>query len=80
MKSVGDIILTKNALLTNHIVVEAEKLNKSANDSATLHEERLVLGICKPKSSSLFLDLLDSFKGILYHLKKIADASQSIHS
>ncbi len=79
-KSAGDIILTKNLLLTKHIIVESDKVNEKANDYATLHEERLVLGVCNPKSSSIFLDVLDSFKGISFHLKKIAQTTLSIHS
>jgi Na+/phosphate symporter len=75
VKSAGDIILTKNVLLTKHIVVESDNLCNKADDSATMHEERLILGICNPKSGSMFLDMLDSLKSILFHLKKIAEST-----
>lgn len=80
IKGVGDIILTKNILLSKHIVVESDKINDKASDYATLHEERLVLGICNPKTSSLFLDILDSLKGVSFHLKKIAQTILSSNS
>ncbi len=80
IKSAGDIVLTKNALLTRHLLNETKKLDEYANDCATLHEERLVLGICNPKGSSLFLDILDSIRGIAYHLGKIAETTLAMHS
>ncbi|MFC1855784.1 hypothetical protein ACFL2A_04520 [Thermodesulfobacteriota bacterium] len=72
IKSAGDVVLTKNKLLTKHIISETENINNKADDCATMHEERLILGVCNSKSGSMFLDILDSLQNIALHLKKIA--------
>jgi Na+/phosphate symporter len=73
IKSTGDIILTRNQHLKKHIIEETINLSNKADDSATLHQERLVLGVCNPKSAPMFLDILDSLKGVAYHLRNIAE-------
>ena len=39
---------------------------------ATLHEERLIEGLCLPVASSLYINMLDSIKNIAWHAKEIA--------
>lgn len=72
IKSTGDLILTNNDQLKKLIIEGADKVTEASDDCATLHEERLILGVCNPNSAPVFLDVLDSLKGVAYHLRKIA--------
>jgi Na+/phosphate symporter len=51
----------------------AAEISRSASEFATMHEERLIEGLCMPKASPLFLDILDAIKGIAWHAKEIAE-------
>ena len=42
-------------------------------DYALTHEDRLLEGLCSPKASSLYLDLLDSLRGANTHLMPLCD-------
>jgi Na+/phosphate symporter len=66
-----DTIITKNKVLSKYVKEEGERLSALANDYATFHEERLVDGLCLSKASSLYLAILDAFKGIWWHCQQI---------
>ncbi len=73
LKSTSDIILARNRIVREYIRESASEISRSANEFATMHEERLVEGLCMPKASPLFLDILDAIKGISWHAKEIAE-------
>ena len=66
--NIKDYLLTGNKVLKQHIRVEAERNTQLARDFATKHEERLIQGICQPRSSAVFLDILDGISGMFYNL------------
>ncbi|MFH1563867.1 MAG: hypothetical protein ABIF11_10705 [Nitrospirota bacterium] len=72
IECVADCILTKNKVLLKHIREEGEELNHQADEFADGHEQRLVTGVCIPKSSPIYLDILDSLKEISRHIRGIA--------
>lgn len=55
------------------ICKERNKSIKLLNKYAILHEKRITSGLCKPNSASIYMDILDSFKTIFYHIFKIAE-------
>jgi Na+/phosphate symporter len=67
-----DLIITKNDVLSKYVLDEQANLYKLANEYATIHEERLISGICSPQYSALYLHFLGSVKEILEYLKNIA--------
>ncbi len=67
----SDMLLARNTLIAGYVREAELAIIMSANDFATLHEERLIEGLCMPKGSSIYLDLLDAFKAIAWHCKEI---------
>ena len=73
LKNTSNIILARNRIIREYIKESATEISRSANDYSTMHEERLVEGLCMPKASPLFLDIMDALKGIAWHAKEIAE-------
>ncbi|MDA8088300.1 MAG: hypothetical protein M0Z75_16585 [Nitrospiraceae bacterium] len=46
--------------------------SESARKFVLRHGERIAEGICLPRASSLYMDILDSFRAIAWHSKEIA--------
>jgi hypothetical protein len=74
MANTRDMLLARNTLIADYIKESEASLARSANDFSTRHEERLIEGVCLPRASSVYLELLDAFKGIAWHSKEIAMA------
>ncbi|MCL5024716.1 MAG: hypothetical protein M1497_15380 [Nitrospirae bacterium] len=72
LRPTSDIILARNSILARYVDESEAGVMKRALEYATLHEERLVEGICAPLASSLFLNMLDEIKSIAWHAKQIA--------
>jgi Na+/phosphate symporter len=72
MANTRDTILARNTIIAGYIKESEASLSRSANDYSTRHEERLIEGLCLPRASSAYLELLDAFKGIAWHAKEIA--------
>jgi len=72
LKNTGDIILARNVIIREYVKDSATEINRSANEFATMHEERLIAGVCMSKASPLFLEIMDAIKGITWHAKEIA--------
>ncbi|MEW6489633.1 MAG: hypothetical protein AB1578_17205 [Thermodesulfobacteriota bacterium] len=68
---VRDIVVTLNPVLMKHVVACGEELGQEASRFATAHEERLVMGLCQPKHSSLYLDIVDNLRTSVWHLKEM---------
>jgi Na+/phosphate symporter len=72
LKSTSDLLSTKNSVLVQHINECEKDIVQKALEFATLHEERLVEGLCLPVSSSLYLNMLNSIRCIAWDAKEIA--------
>jgi Na+/phosphate symporter len=62
MQSYRDVLLTRDRALLLQILDKTGKIAQMSLDFAYAHESRLIEGLCSPKASSLFLDLLDAVK------------------
>lgn len=69
----NDLILTRNAVLVDHVLSEKKKYSQLARRFAQEHEERLIKGICLAQSSSLYLYMLDALEDILWHFQAMAE-------
>ena len=74
LRNVHDLILTKNLVIVNHVVLEVETYDEVAGKYAEEHQDRLIKGICLPKSSLIYLLILESLKDILWYIRTIAIA------
>lgn len=69
---VHDLMLTKNDVLVEHIVQRTSAYEEVISKYTDEHEDRLVKGICLPRSSLLYLLIVDSLKDILWYAKTMA--------
>jgi Na+/phosphate symporter len=67
-----DMALARNRVIAAYIKESEAEIVRTANDFSTLHEERLIEGLCMPKASSVYLEMLDAVKSIAWHSKEIA--------
>jgi Na+/phosphate symporter len=74
LSNTRDMLLARNTIIGNYIMESEHALTMSANDFSTQHEERLIEGVCLPKASAVYLELLGAFKAIAWHSKEIASA------
>ncbi len=69
----NDILLTRNAVLVDHILTEKKKYKQLSRQFSLEHQDRLIKGLCLPHSSSLYLAILESLEDILWHLQAIVE-------
>jgi Na+/phosphate symporter len=62
LKNLRDSLSIKNKILLKHMQKQHEHLHQMTIDFALAHEDRLIEGLCSPKASSLYVDILDSMK------------------
>ena len=72
LRPTSDIILARNIFLSMYIQESQLEVEKRASEYATLHEDRLIKGICNRAASSLYINMLDAIKKIAWHSKEIA--------
>lgn len=72
LRPASDIILARNAILGIYVQESEAGVVRRAIEYATLHEDRLIEGVCLPVASSLFINMLDAIKNIAWHAKEIA--------
>jgi Na+/phosphate symporter len=74
LSSFGDLLITRNRSLADHLLGEQKRLAQMTVDFALTHEDRLIEGLCSPKASSLYLDILDSVKSVSAHIKEMTES------
>ncbi len=80
LERLPDLILTPNKLLAQNIGEQVRSVLKIANGYSEGHEERLMQGVCTPKSSPTYLDILESLKGIIAHILEVSGKIVSLSS
>jgi Na+/phosphate symporter len=70
---VKDYCITKNPLLKAQIQTDMEKVMRMIDDFETVHQNRLITGVCMPKASYLYIDMTDSLKRMARELAAFAD-------
>jgi Na+/phosphate symporter len=80
LENLPDLILTQNKLLAQRIGEEGRSMFKIANGYSEEHEERLIQGICMPKSSPIYLGIIESLKGVIGHVLEVSERIVSISS
>lgn len=72
LKPTADIVLARNTFQSMYIEESQVGVGKMATEYATLHEERLIKGVCLPIASSLYINMLNAIKSIAWNAKEIA--------
>ncbi len=67
-----DLLVNRNPVLFRYIFRETNKYELISRRYAIEHEERLTQGICSAEASSFFIQMLDAFEDILWHLNAVA--------
>ncbi len=80
LESLPELILTQNKGLAQHIGEQVRSVMKIANAYAEEHEERLLRGICLPKSSPIYLGILESLKGVIVYTLEVGGTVTSLAS
>jgi Na+/phosphate symporter len=80
LESLPDLILTQNKQMAQHIGEQVRSVFKIANGFSEEHEERLVQGICMPKSSPTYQGVLESLKGVIAHTLEVSGKIVSLSS
>lgn len=73
LNTLSDLVLARNTYVANYIKESEREIERTATEFATLHEERLIEGLCLPKSSGVYILLLDSIKRIAWNAREIAE-------
>lgn len=68
-----DFIVTGNPLLKSRIETLCSKIAQVADQDAMEHQNRLVTGLCSPRSSYYYLEIVDSFKNISRNLVDLSE-------
>lgn len=80
LESLPDLVLTQQKSLAQHIGEQVRSVFKILNGFSDEHEERLIQGVCLPKSSPMFLGILESLKGVIAHTLEVSGKIVSIAS
>lgn len=73
VKTAGDIIMTKNEVLRKYVIDKYASLAQTVDAYSEEHEDRLIKGVCQPKSSSLYLNIVDSLVKVVWHMKQAVE-------
>ncbi|HVN95263.1 MAG TPA: hypothetical protein VMT62_02445 [Syntrophorhabdaceae bacterium] len=68
-----DYVITGNPRLKANIKASWEKIFKLTDEYAVIHQNRLIIGVCMPTASYLYLDIIDSIKRIARGLSEFSE-------
>ena len=78
LTNLRDCLVIPNKVLLMHIKVQGQKLAQLVEDARFAHWNRLEAGFCAPAASSIYLEILDSFKFINEYIKKMDESLMEI--
>ena len=70
-----DFLVTKNPHLRDNINAVREKIARATTEYESIHQQRLITGICMPQASYLYIDISESIKRIS---RGLADFSEKV--
>ncbi len=74
LRTFRDVLLNRNKSVLEHLLTQEHKLAQMTIDFGLSHEDRLLEGLCSPKASSLYLDILDSLKSANEHIREMSES------
>lgn len=67
-----DTLIAPNVFLLDHVTSLADTIDQKCQDWALAHIERLLRSICTPRSSSVYMNMLESTQSLSRHVKQMA--------
>jgi len=80
LENLPNLITTESKVLAQRIGEEGRVILKIANGYSEVHEERLIQGICVPKSSPIYLGMIESLEGVIVHILEVSGKIVSLSS
>jgi Na+/phosphate symporter len=80
LKNLPNLIASQDKLLAQRMGEEVRSIFKIANGYSEEHEERLLQGVCVPKSSPIYLGILESLKGVIVNTLEVSGKIVSLSS
>ncbi len=72
LEPTAEILLARNTFLSMYVEESQTDLGNTALEYSTLHEERLIEGVCMPAASAIYITILGLIKNIAWQSKEIA--------
>ena len=72
LECVRDAALTENRVLVRHVIGAGAQYAQLAKDYAMAHQQRLQEGVCLPRASSVYLELLEQLERMAAHAGQVA--------
>jgi len=72
MNNFRDALIRPNKVILEYVVTESNNLDHVCQDLQLSHVERLLSGSTAPRSSSLYLDIIESTQSVNRHVKSMA--------
>lgn len=72
-RDTNDVLSTKNAHFRAYAVSSAEHVLQRTAECGVEHQQRLIVGVCSPKASFLYLNVMDSMKRIAKELGALCE-------
>jgi Na+/phosphate symporter len=72
MSNFRDALIAPNKFLLDYVISQQAVLDQKCQDWQLAHIDRLLDGSASPRSSSLYLDMLESTQGVIRHIKEMA--------
>lgn len=73
LKNTGDALVTENKTLAKHVLDEEAALRQKACDFEIVHEDRLISGVCAPKASKLYIDMVNVTREVNWHIRQVLE-------
>ncbi len=72
-RDTNDALSTANARFRDYALSSAANLQKRVDECGLEHQQRLLTGLCTPKSSFVYLDIMQSLKRIARELASLCE-------
>ncbi len=74
-RDANDVLTTGNQHFCRYVLSSAERVQQRASECGVEHQQRLIIGVCTPRASFLYLDLINSLKRIAQELARLCEAA-----
>jgi Na+/phosphate symporter len=74
-RDTNDVLTTGNQHFCKYVLTSAERIQQRVNECGVEHQQRLIIGVCTPRASFLYLDVIHSLKRIAQELARLCEAA-----
>jgi Na+/phosphate symporter len=74
-RDTNDVLTTGNQHFCKYVLTSAERIQQRVNECGVEHQQRLIIGVCTPRASFLYLDVIHSLKRIAQELARLCEAT-----